>query len=132
VTVAENAAHEVDLVVFEAGGLRWAADAFDVRRIDRLVADLKVASLAESPSADRALVVGQGSREVQVPIERLVGFERVGPAQLRRLPAFVETLGSSVVAGAWLAPEAIVLLIDLLALVNEKQGAAPAVAPPAP
>ena len=121
-TLAESATHEVDLVIFEAGGRRWAADAWDVARVARLRERFPTASLGANPGAARALVVTDGEELAQVPIDKLVGFERVAPTALRRLPAYARPISSPAVAGAWLASEAIILLIDLVALA--KQGAA--------
>ncbi|MBI5546840.1 MAG: hypothetical protein HY901_23400 [Deltaproteobacteria bacterium] len=109
---------EVELVVFEAGGRRWAADAWDVLRVDRRQAELPTAWVTAA-TGRRALIVGLGGGEVQVPIDRLVGFERVGEGALRPLPPFTRGLAGPQVIGAWLAPSEIVLLIDLQALVKE-------------
>jgi len=122
-------AQEVDLIVFGVAGRRWAADPWDVVRVDRAAA---------GEASARALVVRAGPQEQEerpVPIDRLLGFQRVPALSLRPLPAFAQTLTSPAVVGAWLAFEGaqpqpgdgaargndgeIVLLLDLQALVKE-------------
>ncbi|MGC4113367.1 MAG: hypothetical protein QM765_01570 [Myxococcales bacterium] len=116
---------DVDLILFEVGGRKWAADPWDVVRVDR----------ASGESSARALVVRGSEGETPVPIDRLLGFQRVPAQALRALPPFAQTLTSPAVIGAWLAPEdsrsegsaapgevgvkEIVLLLDLQALVKE-------------
>ena len=112
------AARDVDLVLFEAGGRRWAADAWDVVRVARRQAKGASAFLVPSDGV-RVLVVRGEAGEVQVPIDRLLGFERVSANTLRPMPAFAQQLTSPAVVGAWLSPREIVLLIDLLALVKQ-------------
>ena len=132
--MAESATHEVDLVVFEAGGRRLAADAWVVTRIERRREGMASASVGSLPDASRALIVNAGGGDVQLPIDRLLGFERVSPMVLRRVPPFARPLASPAVAGAWLDSEAIVLLIDLVALVKQSSGGgstAPFVSPQA-
>jgi chemotaxis signal transduction protein len=101
----------VDLILFEVGGRKWAADPWDVVRVDR---DAQAGEMSA-----RALVVRGGEGEVRVPIDRLLGFQRVAAESLRPLPPFAQTLASPAVVGAWLLPEEIVLLLDLQALVKE-------------
>jgi chemotaxis signal transduction protein len=116
--LSPSAVHEVDLVVFEAGGRRWAADAWDVLRVDRRRSEAPTAFVAPA-SGYRVLMVDAGRGEVQVPIDRLLGFERVSPNTLRPVPAFAKGLTNRALVGAWLAKKEIVLLIDLQALVKE-------------
>lgn len=114
-----EAAREVDLVLFEAGGRRWAADAFSVLRVDHVRPEVRTAYVAAS-SGYRALVVRDGADEVQVPIDALLGFERAPARDLRPLPHYARPpLTSAAVVGAWLGPVEMVLLIDLPALVKE-------------
>lgn len=120
----------VELVLFEAGGRRWAADACDVRRIDRRQPDLPSAPVVTGERGDRALVVEGEAGEVQVPIDRLSRFERVDARALRAMPAFAQGLISPALVGAWLSPGEVVLLLDLQALVNEGGAAGHAVPPP--
>jgi hypothetical protein len=119
--VPDAGSAQIDRVVFEAGGHRWAADAWDVVRVDRRRGAVPSVWLAPA-SGWRALVIGgKEGREVQVPIDRLVGFERVGCELLRPVPPFARGLANPAVVGAWLAQKEIVLLIDLHALVKEQR-----------
>ena len=107
--------HEVDLVVFELGGRTWAADALDLVRVGSDGGPARTGTA----KGRRSLVVRDAEEEIQVPIDRLRGFERVPVSALRPMPAFARSLASPALVGAWLAPEEIVLLIDLQALVKE-------------
>ena len=103
---------DVDLILFEVGGRKWAADPWDVVRVDR--------AGGEGEASARALVIKYGEGETRVPIDRLLGFQRVPAHALRPLPPFAQRLTSPAVVGAWLAAsEEIVLLLDLQALVKE-------------
>lgn len=102
---------DVDLILFEVGGRKWAADPWDVLRVDR--------SGAAGETTARALVVRSGQGETRVPIDRLLGFQRVSAQALRPMPPFAQSLTSPAVVGAWLAQQEIVLLLDLQALVKE-------------
>jgi hypothetical protein len=113
------ASDDVDLVLFEAGGRRWAADAWAVLRIDRPREGARLVELCPC-SGTRALVVrADASGEAEVPIDRLIGFQRVEARALRPLPAYSRPLAPPALAGAWLTPESVVLLVDLHTLVRE-------------
>ena len=116
--MTDAASLDVDLVLFEAGGRHFAADAWDVVRVDRRQGDAPTAFVAPA-TGYRVLVVQGPSGEVQVPIDRLLGFQRVDAAALHALPTYACGLASAAVVGAWLAQQEMVLLIDLLALVRE-------------
>ena len=115
-------ARDVDLVLFEVGGRRWAADAFDVVRVDRRAGDdAAAAARATGSSATRRTLVVRDPEgaEALILIDRLLGFERVPASALHALPPFAQRLASPAVLGAWLSPQEMVLLIDLQALVKE-------------
>lgn len=112
------ASDDVDLVLFEAGGRRWAADAWAVLRIDRRREGARSVELCPCSGA-RALVVRVEGDEAEVPIDRLIGFQRVEARVLRPLPAYSRPLAPRALAGAWLTPESVVLLVDLHTLVRE-------------
>jgi chemotaxis signal transduction protein len=108
---------EIDLVVFEVGGERFAADLGQVRRIDLDDPSESVGQPLGTPSfGKRALVfeVG-GGRERRLAVDTVFGVSRVPITSLRRMPTAVKA--SSFSLGAWLDGDAAVLLIDLLSLV---------------
>jgi chemotaxis signal transduction protein len=114
----------VDLVVFDVGGTRYAADLGQVRRVD-------VADFAESVGqplgrplrGGRSLVFAVSEGERRLTVDQVHGVSRVPLQHLRRMPTAVNAPKYSI--GAWLDGEATVLLIDLLSTVPQDPTEAP-------
>ena len=108
-TAAEVA--EVDLLEFERGGRKYAADAAEVVRIARV---------GSGNAGDRArtLVIRRGGVDAQVPVDRLIGVRRVNGRALRPLPAFLRGLLSREFIGFAVEGKEILMLVDLEALVD--------------
>jgi hypothetical protein len=132
----EVAPTEVDLVIYEARGRTFGSGASAVVRVARRsCAPAHVRSLGAAEGAGRALVVRRRPRpaspggaqapepfeEVEVPIDRLIGFERASTRALRRLPEFALGLADPSVVGFVLRGTALVPLIDLEALVCQDE-----------
>ena len=110
---------EVDLLLFEAGGRRFGAEATRIRRIARRDPDLPACATLGGRS-DRALVIRCAGGESQVVIDRLVGFERAPFGALHAVPAFARALVPAALQGFRVDERGEILpLIDLEALVKE-------------
>lgn len=112
--MSEPREEEIELVVFEVSGTRYAADLGQVRRIDLDDPTESVgAPLGKPARGHRALVfdVGDG-HERRLVVDHVHGVSRVPVASLRRMPAAVHAAPYSI--GAWLDGESTILLIDLV------------------
>jgi hypothetical protein len=109
----------VDLVIFEVGETRFAADLTQVVRIDRKEGDSTVGyPLGKPREGHRALVFNSKSgEEHRLTIDALLGVKSVRVAELRRLPSAAQ-VSSNIPIGAWLDGERTVLLVDLFAMVQ--------------
>lgn len=115
-----SAPEAVDLVVFDVGGTRYAADLGQVRRVDLDDPGESVGQPLGTPrKGGRALVftVGEGY-ERRLAIDQVLGVSRVPLQSLRRMPRAVNAPPYSI--GAWLDGDQAVLLIDLLATVPKE------------
>jgi hypothetical protein len=102
----------VDLLVFEVGPLRYAADAAQVLRVATRAEDaVRLDALGPLKRTHRALVVGVDGVERQLAVDAVLGIQPVAVERLRRFPRMArageETLG------VWLDGDAPVVLIDL-------------------
>lgn len=107
---------EVDLVVFEVAGARYAADLGQVRRIDvDDQAETVGPLLGEPHSGRRALVFStEPGRERRLAVDKVFGVSRVSVTSLRRMPAAAHAAPYSI--GAWLDGDQAVLLVDLASM----------------
>jgi chemotaxis signal transduction protein len=107
----------IDLVVFDVGGTRYAADLGQVRRVDLEDPSESVGQPLGAPTkGGRALVFNLGTGlERRLSVDQVLGVSRVPLQMLRRMPTAVNAPKYSI--GAWLDGEETVLLIDLLATV---------------
>lgn len=115
--ITADAVEQVELVVFDVGGARFAADLGQVRRIDLDEPSESVGHPLGPPArGTRALVfeVAAGL-ERRLVVDKVLGVERVPTKALRRMPTAVNAPRFSI--GAWLDGDEPVLLIDLLATV---------------
>jgi hypothetical protein len=103
----------VDILVFEVAGVRFAADASQVVRIDRPIEEPSVgAPLGVPASGSRALVFRAGDGELRrLDIDKVAGVRTVAIESLRRLPPPARV--GHVPIGAWLDGDEAVLLVDL-------------------
>lgn len=108
---------EIDLVIFEVAGIRFAADLGQVRRID--VHDEMESvppRLGQPHSGTRALVFSVDTGlERRLSVDKVFGVSRVPVASLRRMPPAVNAAPYSI--GAWLDGDEAVLLVDLRSMV---------------
>lgn len=111
---AAFAEQHVELIVFEIGQQRYAADATLVLRIDRpeehTVTREELGALVKG---SRALVFRAPGVEGSLRVDAVQGVKTVETAALRRLPAAAQ-LPNSCAMGVWLDGEEPVLLVDLL------------------
>jgi hypothetical protein len=109
------AAAEVELLAFELGAQRCAADATQVLRIDRPFQGEggPRRSPHSSPGARRALVFrdAHGGGEGQLEVDLVLGVRLAQVSDLRRLPPAARA--SDFALGFWLDGASPVLLIDL-------------------
>ena len=108
---------QIDLVIFEVGGVRYGADLGQVRRIDLDEPTETVGQpLGKPTTGHRALVfeIGQG-HERRLAVDQVHGVSRVPLGSLRRMPPAVKAAAFSI--GAWLDGDVTVLLVDLHAMV---------------
>ena len=110
------AAENVDLVLFELGGVRYGADLSQVVRLDFFDAKTSVgAPLGSARAGNKALVIDAGDgRDWCLAIDTLHGVRSVPVEQLRRLPQVAR--GGAISIGAWLDGDQAVLLVDLKAM----------------
>lgn len=106
----------VDVVLFEIAGVRYGADLAQVRRVDL---DDPVGSVGHplgQPAAGRRALVFHPDPETEcrLPIDAVLGVQRIPVAQLRRIPKVVSAPPMSI--GAWIDGRDTVLLVDLYAL----------------
>ncbi len=108
-----DAPAQVDLVVFEVAGIRYAADLGQVRRIDLDEPTESIgAPLGPCAVGRRALVFSPDPAvERRLAIDQVLGVTRVPLSALRRLPRAVNAARFTI--GAWLDGEEPVLLVDL-------------------
>ncbi|MFT3708886.1 MAG: Frizzy aggregation protein FrzB [Archangium sp.] len=118
-TGSELAPNEIDLVVFEVAGSRFAADLGQVRRVDLVDPAESVGDVLGRPlSGKRALVFDAAPGvERRLNVDKVVGVSRVKVTSLRRMPPAVHAAKYSI--GAWLDGEQAVLLVDLFSMVQE-------------
>ncbi len=104
----------IDLVLFEIGGVRYAADLTQVRRIGQIEYEQSVGYPLGKPSlGTRALVFTGRETEAQLAIDAVLGVHTVPIDDLRRLPLAVST-SSALTIGAWVNEGSqTVLIIDL-------------------
>ncbi len=109
----------VELVIFEVGDTRYAADLSQVVRVDRLEAEGSVGRpLGEPREGNRAIVfLGRDGTERRLQIDTLLGVRAARISDLRRLPLPAQ-VSSNIPIGAWLDGERTVLLVDLLAMIQ--------------
>lgn len=113
-TLAEPAAQpaEVELLVFELGGERYAADTTQVLRIGRPVAGGPRRAAFSSPGAPRSVVFQDpAGGEGQLEVDQVLGVRHVPVSNLRRLPRAARA--SRFTIGVWLDGARPILLIDL-------------------
>lgn len=106
----------IDLVLFEIAGSRYAADLTQIRRIDVDDPTESVgAPLGKPATGRRALVFsGNGGLELRLPVDKVMGVERVPVDALRRMPPAAQAPKATI--GAWLRGDETVLLVDLTTL----------------
>lgn len=106
----------VDLVLFEIGGARFAADLAQVRRIDvDDPAESVGAPFGAPASGKRALVFGgNGGLDLRLAVDKVMGVERVPVEALRRMPPVAQAPKATI--GAWLRGDETILLVDLTIL----------------
>ncbi len=111
------APEEIDLVVFEIAGARFAADLGQVSRIDIAEPTESVGHPLGAPHVgSRALVFSPGrGLERRLSVDKVFGVSRVPVTSLRRMPPAVHAAPFSI--GAWLDGDATILLVDLLSMV---------------
>ncbi|MFZ5439618.1 MAG: Frizzy aggregation protein FrzB [Myxococcota bacterium] len=112
--MSEVAVEELELVVFDVAGARYAADLTQVRRIDLDDPTESVGPLLGTPArGHRALVFALADgHERRLVVDHVHGVSRVPVSSLRRMPAAVHAAPWAV--GAWLDGDSTVLLIDLV------------------
>ncbi len=120
--LAPSTSEEIDLVLFEIAGRTYGADVVDVSRVAAPEGKLPQSRRLGTPKRiQRGLVVRSGSGETLVPIDRLVGFRRVHASSLRKLPGYASGLAEPAVVGFLVEEGALLILIDLEALVKEEK-----------
>jgi len=109
----------VELVLFEVGDARFAADLTQVVRIDRKEPTDHIGYPLGAPTeGGRTLVFRTPSgEEHRLAIDTLLGVKTVRIDELRRLPSAAQ-VSSNIPIGAWLDGERTVLLVDLFAMVQ--------------
>lgn len=108
---------EIELVLFEVAGTRYAADLSQVRRVDVDDPAQSVgAPLGRPTRGHRALVFTSASGERRLAVDQVFGVSRVPVAALRRMPTAVHAAPYSI--GAWLDGDSTILLIDLVSTVS--------------
>lgn len=102
----------VEIVLFEIAGTRYGADMTQVRRIGKASEVESVGRpLGSATKGKRALIfTPDGTREVGLPIDRLLGVHTVPIDDLRRMPIAAP---SPFVIGAWIDHDQAILLVDL-------------------
>lgn len=110
------AADNIELVVFELGGVRYGADLSQVVRLDFFDAKTSVGAPLGAPALGaKALVIDAGDgRDWCLAIDTLHGVRSVPVENLRRLPQVAR--GGTISIGAWLDGDQAVLLVDLKAM----------------
>lgn len=111
-----DAEERVDLLVFEVGALRYAAEAGQVLRVagreEGAVVLSALGALKETGRAvGRALIVGVDGAERQVAVDGVLGIQPVAVERLRRFPRMARAGEEAL--GVWLDGDAPVVLIDL-------------------
>lgn len=111
---AAFAEQRVELIIFEVGAVRYAADATLVVRIDR-PEDHTVTrdELGPLKKGNRALVFRAPGAEGSLRVDAVQGVKTVEATTLRRLP-LAASPSNSCAMGVWLDGDAPVLLVDLL------------------
>lgn len=106
---------QVDLLYFDIGERRYAADAAQVLRVDRALAeDHALETLGALRQGARALIFDTDDGERHLRVDAVVGVRTVPIEALRRLP--VAAAAPDYAIGVCLADEAQpVLLLDLVA-----------------
>ena len=110
---------EVNLVVFELAGTRYAADLTQVVRLDFFDSACSVGSPLGAPrQGGKCLMIDAGDgRDWCLAIDALHEVRRVPVEQLRRLPVLAH--GGTISIGAWLDGKEAVLLVDLVAMTTQ-------------
>jgi hypothetical protein len=109
---------QVDILLFEVGGVRFGADASQVVRIDR-VQDLPSvgAPLGPPQQGRRSLVFTAENGELRrLDIDRVTGVQTVSIESLRRLPAPARV--GPIPIGTWLDGDTAVMLVDLVRMAS--------------
>ncbi len=109
--MSEIADDQVQLLLFEAGGLVYGADATQVLRIDRARADAAALPGAAAGAGARALVVRDGGREALVRVDSIRGVVNAPVSSLRRIPPAARAHPAAI--GFWLGSQSPILLVDL-------------------
>ena len=112
----ELEAERINLVIFELGGTRYAADLTQVIRLDFYDPASSVGvPLGPPRSGLKCLMIdAEDGRDWCLAIDTLHGVRSVPVEQLRRLPAIAH--GGAISIGAWLDGNEAVLLVDLVAM----------------
>ena len=107
---------DINLVIFELAGTRFAADLSQVIRLDFYDAACSVgAPLGPPRSGIKCLMIDtQDGKDWCLAIDTLHGVRSVPVEQLRRLPIVAQ--GGTISIGAWLDGQEAVLLVDLVAM----------------
>lgn len=107
---------EIDLVVFEVAGTKYAADLGQVRRVGRSEGAEQVAQVLGQPFEGQRALFFEPSVGVEkvLSVDKVHGVSRVPVSSLRRMPRAAHAAPFSV--GAWLDGDEAVLLIDLCAI----------------
>ena len=106
----------VDILVFQVAGVRYAADASQVVRIDRPLEELSVGpKLGDPQVGNRALIFQSPSGELRrLDIDAVSGVKTVSIESLRRLPPPARV--GQFPIGTWLDGDDAVLLVDLASM----------------
>jgi chemotaxis signal transduction protein len=111
---AAFAEKNVELIIFEVGAQRYAADATLVLRIDRPEESSVIrAELGALKRGARALIFRAPGHEGSLRVDAVQGVKTVDATTLRRLPAAASPQKSCAM-GVWLDGDQPVLLVDLL------------------
>lgn len=111
-----DGAGECDILFFELAGQRFGADPCQVVRVDRWREELPTVWLIPAAHPSRALVALGPTGEVQVPVERVLGVQRVPLDVLRPAPPFladIPTDRAEELLGVVLLGERPLLVFDL-------------------
>jgi len=101
----------VQLLLFEAGGSIYGADATQVLRIDRAQEGAATLPGVAGGSGSRTLVFRDGERESRVRVDSIRGVVSAPLSSLRRMPQAARAHPALI--GFWLGSQGPTLLVDL-------------------